>query len=337
MLLNNLAEPEWITVDCNEPVTPHTLCVFFDENNQSTTTKTVSTKELNVYNKSCVIINGTCYLFLWIINQDQVPVQNYNKKPKFTNVTDFQMLFDSVAIEFPPILSYDMEYLINYRKYLNIYDCDRKVIDKSNLEGLYIFSQDKLSIFKGGNLFQCESTVYISILYICDGNVDCPGDIPTDEMGCICNNSLPYSTQCKYIINPSGARECSLFYVTGKDGTCHLSIFFKNKIERQLDENGKPTETYQSYLSQNSRNVLNKTQESLKLLNESLFSCANGRKLASFLINDLVADCSEAEDEYLLKQLNRFQHCPDKSYLPVEWDIQNVMKYQKYVIISLIQ
>ena len=65
MLLYNLAESEWITVDCNEPLNEQVLCVLFEEN------KTVNKSEINdqlaleIYDKMCIIMYNMCHLFHW--------------------------------------------------------------------------------------------------------------------------------------------------------------------------------------------------------------------------------------------------------------------------------
>ena len=60
ILLNNLAQPEWITVNCDESLSPHVLCAFPVPNDKHSHPILSETK-LRVYGKSCVIRNSTCF------------------------------------------------------------------------------------------------------------------------------------------------------------------------------------------------------------------------------------------------------------------------------------
>ena len=62
VLLVNLADPEWITVDCNEPITPRVLCLFEKELNSP---KLPKLTEIVICNKMCVLLNNLCFRFEW--------------------------------------------------------------------------------------------------------------------------------------------------------------------------------------------------------------------------------------------------------------------------------
>ena len=65
MILYNLAEVEWITVDCNEPLGYQSFCVISNTNTSSDRSLPISESDIRVTDRKCVIINGTCFLFLW--------------------------------------------------------------------------------------------------------------------------------------------------------------------------------------------------------------------------------------------------------------------------------
>ena len=166
--------------------------------------------------------------------------------------------------------------------------------------------------------------MYILILFMCDGNVDCQGDMPSHEMGCTCNNSIPYSIQCKYLHDSSGSHRCSMFYITNREGTCQFYNFLNSTVEKQFGKN-----TSFSNILQNESDFRHVIDTRHKLFNDLLyyelktkapsFLCANGTRILSSLVNDLVADCDRAEDEYLLIYLtkgNNYFQCSEKNQLP---------------------
>ena len=130
------------------------MCAFLDEYNKSTKNRNyfADVDVLTLYNKACVIINDTCHLFTWFTNQNLCAANKYNLTSKITNTTHFQILFDAVDVEFPPIITQDKKVIVSYKKYSYIYDYKYKPIDQGFFEGLYILSQGELLRITGGNL-----------------------------------------------------------------------------------------------------------------------------------------------------------------------------------------
>lgn len=89
---------------------------------------------------------------------------------------------------------------------------------------MYIALNSVQSADVGGNLFACDTTTTISILNVCDGVHNCPNEA-YDELGCNCNNTINYSSQCKHVYDSSGRDKCSLFYQTTKNLSCHFYSF----------------------------------------------------------------------------------------------------------------
>ena len=64
MLLYNLADPEWITIGCYEPLTEHIFCIV--RHGQSNLKPTLNTlRQIKLYSKSCLVKKGICYSFHW--------------------------------------------------------------------------------------------------------------------------------------------------------------------------------------------------------------------------------------------------------------------------------
>ena len=189
MMLTNLADPEWITVDCNEPVTHYVFCVFEDKNNQSTI---VSTAEILIYNVMCLIINNTCYLF------EYYKICNCMMHINIPHISMFQHLFDAVSVAFPPIFVDNFKYMMTFQRYGGIYLYEKQETNKTSADALSIATGIPFEVIIGGNIFNCTNNVFISISFICNSMNDCPGDFPQDEIGCESFDQIYHTSKCKF-------------------------------------------------------------------------------------------------------------------------------------------
>ena len=237
MILDNLVEPQWILVDCDKPFLGDVLCSVEDD--------FLYLSEKSVVDHICpqysVLINKTCYIFSWL--NTSITYQNpcvAGKMMKEINFMRFKVLFDAINVEFPPILSTDLNYVISYQRYFNTYKYERYKIKNSSVEGIYICSENVMPISKGDNIFMCTNGTYISQQYVCDGFVDCPEYDGLDEMGCKCYQDANgnYSAKCKWLTHPISKKTiCSGFYFLSQDGKCtpYQFISFNNNIYEHQD------------------------------------------------------------------------------------------------------
>ena len=251
-----------------------------------------------------------CYTFVWQTLAELVPfAKRYLKGShvETSSIKQFEYLFSAVSVPFPPIFSSGLKILITYKQFINLYKYKYSPVIKGD-EGLYIYSQKATSFVAGGNTFHCGDGVYISMIYICDGVDDCPGNSKEDEKHCLCdrNKLLP---PCKYIIDNGENKSCSLFYTITADGSCSLS---------------GPSLKGTTTTSQN--NSLGK------------FTCQDGSDIDNILVNDLISDCGpDGDDEYHYKAMVKFKNiydCPLKSQLPCYkghskcYDISDICVYR---------
>ncbi len=80
LLLSNLAEAEWISINCSQKLLPHILCA--QNTNKSFQANSSFENHESVENiKSCfsgdIIVNGTCYMFVWF---SHLPHSQWKKK-----------------------------------------------------------------------------------------------------------------------------------------------------------------------------------------------------------------------------------------------------------------
>ena len=116
MLLNNLFNPEWMTIDCNEPITSDIMCHFPRKIKPQ---YNITTEKMDMYNAACVHINGTCFIFHWgdinSIDNKKISVMSNN------HINIFQGLFDAISVSFPPIMLKGTKYTMIYKQYGNAY------------------------------------------------------------------------------------------------------------------------------------------------------------------------------------------------------------------------
>ena len=229
ILLNNLFYPEWITIDCNEPVTSDIMCHFPRKIKQKLNGG-IQTMEL--YNASCVHKNNTCFIFLWGNKSSRSGHKMLRKQINHINI--FQYLFDAVSSTFPPIMLTD-RYTMSYIRFGNIFSY--KITEpKKSTETLQIFTQIHHDPRRGGNIFQCNQFL-ISINSLCDGKVDCENNHKLDEINCRCKERDIYSSNCKYITSDKSPKYCSDFYITTIHNNCWPFSKLKCLSSRSKEDN----------------------------------------------------------------------------------------------------
>ena len=211
------------------------------------------------------------------------------------DIRSFEFLFNAVNIIFPPILSSDLNYIITYKRYLNIYRYRFSKRLKGQEKGIYIYPQKNVIAIAGGTLFHCKTGTHILQTFVCDGVKDCPGDKEDHEKNFQCeatsfvNRSIPH---CKYVTDKLGKKTCSLFYTMFPDNSCRI---YKPPVSR-------------TKISNDAVNSLNN------------FTCKNGNDISQILVNDLISDCGpEGDDEYHLNNILNFLHnykCSLQEQLP---------------------
>ena len=248
MFLNNLVHPEWITVKCDDSLSPHVLCVFFVQND-SYSQQILPEVEMRVNDKNCVIKNKTCYLFIWQRRDSKTNIKSYKPLKNF-KVPFFQFLFDTISVIFPSIFTNDFKSISRYNRYGQLYEYKEQIDHKNATEALKVYTKGQMKdIIIGGDMFKCKENIYISIQYIHDGKVDCPGKYAIGELECQCNRKDEYSAQCKFVTNERGMKLCSVLYLQIKDKTCKINTVtekvHKTKNPDIVHENAKHENLFQ--------------------------------------------------------------------------------------------
>ena len=295
MLLINLAEPEWISVDCNEPWAKDVLCEVEDKTNYHESLDS-SFLLLHACLRGFLFLRGMCYIFIWNVDLHQGHNANCPEGSKifqmYSGIELFQTLFDAIGAQFPPILSPDFQFVFSYDRYLNIYKYKKQAVNIKEFKGVYICSGEVRRVPIGIKLFKCTDDTHILLDQVCDGKIDCPGEQPSDELECQCEEIT--NNKCRWIIKTKTRKLCSPFYYMSIEGTCQLHQFSKSSKQAKI----VPDQEYETFV------------------------CDNGNYISSSFVNDLVPDCGpNAEDEFhLLTLLNASfsgtQTCSSESEIP---------------------
>ena len=213
MTIYNLSNPAWIRIGCNTAIKTVLICMKTHQMNKVSDIDSST----EVFHKSCVLRNNTCYLFTW----NNVKNTFYLRNIESVDIEFFEIMFHAISEAFPPIYFPKEQKILTYEKYgMELYFKESE-IDKYT--EYYVISKEKPKYYlQGGNLFQCSNNKYISFSYICDQYNDCQDDTVTDESNCVCKLIDSDHVTCKFKGTSDSNMDCSFFYSLKMDSTCQI-------------------------------------------------------------------------------------------------------------------
>ena len=295
LMLSNLAYLEWISINCNEAILSHIVCVKNRTNilDQNDDVSIIATKRY--CDTSAFLHHDSCYLFTWFdgfkrsfldLNEicRDMDMINYNLQniamfKRFTfifnafSVPSFTILSRGVTNQFVTLYVFEKYWL---KKYYS-----KKDVEVHNAKGYIICHRKpkRLTLILE-NIYKCKSGRFISAILVCDNSNDCADG--EDEKQCTCESFQPY---CKTICKNSKC-SCSYLHYETRDGKCD------------------------SY----------KIPKVRKLSMKEMFMCADGTTIFASQVSDLVSDCgSSADDEEIYKNLllyDEFDNCTSPGQIP---------------------
>ena len=278
MLLINLAGPEWVSVECHQKIIGDIMCMV--PRNVNVNANISQDKKLVIFKNPCISIIGNYYSFSWGFVTDKSVLRNSKPNIQKSPLVAMEHLVKTVNTEFPPFHSF-----FNFIIYCKI---SRRWVSQNITvpnKGLHILMLPGSNYINYGNVFECGQGILIAYAYVCDGKKDCPGDISFDEMICICKKKFVLSRKCKYVMSKEVIKHCSLFYLTLKDGTCHLY-------------------------------GLVKIHSSLKI--NHAITCKSDSAISLMLNNSMIIDClsSRHEEKQIVFRKNPNKSCQEYGQLP---------------------
>ena len=313
MLIHNLGQPLWTSVNCDRLLLEDVLCIIEDKTSDETSVETRNTLRRSMCSSLHILRNKTCHWFVWFDNNSTIKT-SYERKTgqgEIYDIRKWQYLFDAIVANFPTIISDSLAYTVTYDKYFNTYKYRYKT---GQLRGLLVKSLKMTPILESEILFQCGDGVYISYSFVCDGVPDCL-NTSADEINCGCNEkSLKNNTEnrCKWLEKEKLSRR--LFSYNTQINNCKI-------FDLRLSFT-------KSYKLNTNNSFVSRT-----------FICNNGLEIDQGLVNDLVADCGpEGEDEPHLKLIligKKIFNCKQPDQVPCSEGHSNCYNISKICTFEL--
>ncbi len=323
MLLTNLAEPEWVSVNCSWKLLKHILCLSRQIDRAQEMENSTSLTETQKCLFSDIVFHNRCYLLVWFTNkgkyntsQDSQPPHPRKGQTDTLGMMNRALLFSLLKIVPKPIYlphrsNAELTNRITYERFMNRGVTRHTTVARGEVEGFGVCLVPKIPILNNENVFQCSKGGHISILNVCDDTVDCPND-ESDEGSCECHCSKIEDKNrhfCKTMIPANKQSFCSIYYFRSMDNSC-LKYFTEepSKLDGHRPSFGSLAHNQSSTVKNNSS------------FSNNSFVCNNGLILDISHKDDLVADCgSEAEDEknlFLYLAKNVFVFCMWPYHIP---------------------
>lgn len=267
MLLPNLAEPEWISVQCHDKI----LEIVWCSKSTSMSPMPPSTFMAAIKNSSCslsqIMYEQKCLQFERYLRNDQQICTN-KQVLQFTHQKLLFTLIKAVEAELLAFLTkhtHDSENIVSFthEKHLQHIWIKKDIVRESEAAGYFVCSSELRRALFGPNVHKCRDGSLIAAKLVCDGIIDCPNKDSCDETSSLCDNIFPL-----HFYNGNHTKPNKHFdkYILKFDGAQH----------RKMD-----TVFY--------------------------FNCTPNQTIDSDLVGDLVPDCgAEHEDELSLISLLKF-------------------------------
>ncbi len=264
MLVSNLAEPQWVTVNCYQKILPTVLC--FRPSNLSEQTQDNNTETLHRTSR-CLpwqfVVPKSCYYLKWFESVGPIHRQKVclfqDKVANHEYFQEFKPIFMAIGASFPTFLVSNNINKSSAESGIQTVICQKQskqphcktnsIPEGGTEEGYFICKGNYEFFFVGIHLFNCTNGVIISSMMICDGQNDCLDD--SDEEICTAfettsgkvslvwhqafnlNFSLNNSSLDKHL------KSCPYrLYYQSSDGFCaKYAVKFLEKLKRDSSEN----------------------------------------------------------------------------------------------------
>lgn len=188
MLFTNLAEPEWISINCSSRLLVTLACAHTVQNWHQVQTR----RNFNEHNSTLICspldlaILAKCFSFQWknasFTDASSTWLsQNFCKATEWGGIKNFTFLLEATLSTFPPIFFPHMSYHTLFNRYvshrqLDLYQYSRAVVQISKAEGFVVCETHKMQVRKGENMFRCRTGQFASSLLVSDSETDCPNN-----------------------------------------------------------------------------------------------------------------------------------------------------------------
>ncbi len=280
MMVANLAQPDWLYVNCDEKLIGDTFCSISFNTHKYNNIGRISS---NVCSHDWLLSGNNCFQFIWISGRSEMEAHITAFEPVFLEqMGPFHEFLNLQNLYISPLLVRSLEQnKALLQTFSPIYEhYEHKILNVSDgVSGFGAFYQKAKKLHKSQNLFKCSNGINILQLHVCDTMNDCAQEESHDEHFCSCPgvwSNVPDFQLCK-IMSTVGKMKCSPVYFMNKTNDCAK---FYNPVE----------------------------QKHLSATDSEKYHCKDmPKKIDQVFVDDLFADCGpNAHDEPLLLSLLKF-------------------------------
>ncbi len=232
ILLLNLAQPQWMSVMCDAPLVRDILCVlpFTHPASNATLLRT----SLLVFDTQCIIVNETCFVFLWKSKKDIV-FQNIWKLGTSFEIEALTFLFKAISGTLPTIFSFSLRYLYGLELKFNTLHFKKFETPKPETKGHYVITKEP-SIFnnKSRNVLHCKNNTFLASKFVCMYWKDCTTkqDAIHDECSQLSSTKRDDMRDRHHIRPP----KCPALLSTKIDASCQLVMPYDNATQNSEEQ-----------------------------------------------------------------------------------------------------
>ncbi len=286
LLTLNLAETDWVSVDCHQKLLSHAVC--FAERNRTTDTFSSLKAQCKHFE---ILVSSQCYsLFYFSQDMDERHLKDTCGKSSsittFDNETEnvFHIILSSTSLQNIYVAT-QMTDISNETQFFSVMKTWSKITveDNNKTAGLFACTRSAPTkiVVQSDSLVSCSDGKYVSTVFLCDAGVEC--NITSEESQL---TNLPPHFQCR----AGGAQTCSPLMYRNNEGIC--KTFATKEITQKND------------------------QKSI----ENTFKCSHLVSIPSVLVNDFIPDCGlYGEDEHAFKEVlggKEYEQCLKPKQLP---------------------
>ncbi len=237
MLLDNFANPEWISVPCSKPLVKSLFCqtsINFTKNE----TKEHELQKRSVCKEEDLVKNNTCLSFVWQSKQKLGPFSgNTIFNTTLDTITNFLFLFKAVPVHRPPMLLPYLKGSISAKRYHHVV---QYVLESPSTEGFVVLVSSQKTAARKVNLFMCTGSVFVSALYMCDSTSTCSAARHTYQILC---EGKSTTKLCPSLLTKSHTGHCTLFIgedisATVKKEVTQPQFMWKRSSHGNCNQNG---------------------------------------------------------------------------------------------------
>ncbi len=313
LMITNLLQPEWISVNFTEKLLEDVLCISNETNIEQYVPEYDGLQ--NVCKRGFMKFEATCFTFAWFTAACPNKSEHkgiYQPLVFTSSEQNFAILLQGAIL--PPLPLFlkcarlsNTLHTLHIKKHLNNIYAKVNLQNDKHLQGLLITHQKYGPVTMPGNLFACQLGGFVLQTQVCDGSKDCVTD-NSDEEACQCQKEFSPKqigrAFCK-IVQQQSLVTCGPLFQRNKSGACQV---FGEKPKTKHAEN--------------KRQVF----------------CPSGHSIIQKMMNDMMSDCDSGADELHLIHLLRQdiqQTCRDPNLLPCRPGLEQCFKIKETCFFKL--